>query len=111
MQYCSKCGAKLRKNAKFCHECGTRVRDIPKAVKIEPIDSSYERWKKKGRISLRLCDVLSLIGLFIFGWLVLVVYERAGKWRKGLKFFIPIILLWVLGYRVSFIFGLIGIAL
>jgi len=111
MQYCSKCGAKLRKNAKFCHECGTRVRDISKAVKTESIDSSYERWKKKGRISLRLCDVLSLIGLFIFGWLILVVYERAGKWRTGLKFFIPIILLWVLGYRVSFIFGLIGIAL
>lgn len=55
--------------------------------------------------------MLSLIGLFIFGWLILVVYERAGKWKTGLKFFIPIILLWVLGYRVNFIFGPIGIAL
>ena len=111
LSYCPRCGAKLRKGAKFCSRCGAAIEDISRRKKIEIIDPSYEEWKKKGRISVRKCDIFCFIGLFIFGWLLLVVYDRAGKGKRGWKLFIPIILLWILGYWIYFIFGLIGLSI
>ena len=71
-------------------------------------EQGYEKWKKKGCVSLRTCDILGTIGLFIFGWLLWVAYDRAG--RTGWIIFVPIIILYVLGMRVHFAFGIIGLA-
>ena len=69
----------------------------------------YEAWKEKGRISLKTCDIMGAIGLFIFGWLLWVVYDRAGK--TGWTLFVPIIALYVLGIRVHFGFAIAGVAI
>jgi len=70
---------------------------------------AYEVWKQNGSISLKTCDILGTIGLFIFGWLLWYVYDRAGE--KGGKFFIPIIALYVLGFRIHFVFSIFAMAL
>ena len=111
LSYCPRCGAKLRKGARFCSRCGVAIEDISRRKKIGIVDPSYEEWKKKGRISVRKCDILCFIGLFVFGWLLLIVYDRAGKGKRGWKLLIPILLLYILGYRIYFIFSLMGISI
>jgi hypothetical protein len=72
-------------------------------------EKGYEAWKKKGRISLKTCDILGAIGIFIFGWLLWVAYDRAGK--TGWIYFVPIIAFYVLGIRLHFAFGIVGVAI
>lgn len=80
---------------------------ILKTPSINVIDAkAYEVWKQNGRISLKYCDIFGFVGIFILGWPLWYVYDRAGE--KGWKFFIPIILLYVIGFRIHIIFGIIG---
>jgi len=67
---------------------------------------SYDAWEARGRISLKTCDIVCAIGLFIFGWLIGYVYQRAGK---NMLIIIPIIVLYVLGIRLHFAFVVAGI--
>jgi len=72
-------------------------------------EEAYEVWKNKGRISLRICDICGAIGVFIFGWILWYVYDRAGV--SGWKIFVPLIFFYGLGMRANPIFIIIGLAI
>ncbi len=69
---------------------------------------SYDVWKAKERISLKTCDIVCAIGLFIFGWLIGYVYNRVGK---KMLIIIPIVVLYVLGVQLHFAFGIVGLVI
>ena len=45
---------------------------------------------KAGGISRTALNVTAFIGVFIFGWLILVVFASLGKGKQGLAYFIPL---------------------
>ena len=41
---CTKCGARLRHEALFCHKCGTRIRDMVPADPGDEPDESFDKY-------------------------------------------------------------------
>lgn len=62
--YCSKCGAELRAEDKFCSKCGEKVEEI-ETVEVEPVDVEpvEEKIVQKGN---KVWDVFAIIG-FVTG--------------------------------------------
>ena len=56
-------------------------------------------------------NIMSAIGIFIFGWLMAVVYDFLGKAKLGWTYVIPLIILLSMGNKVGPAFGLIGVVL
>jgi hypothetical protein len=109
--FCENCGKELENDSQFCIFCGNKTipprinRITPDAAppSPQPVNASgfhspedkefYEKWKTNGRISLRTTDILGFIGVFIFGWLLWIVYDRVGK--SAWHIFVPIIFCYV----------------
>lgn len=104
---CSDFGSNLNHYTTSCRG-GEKIIRIVKKEAYEK-EEAYELWKNKGHISLRTCDICGAIGVFIFGWLLWYVYNRAGV--SGWKIFVPIIFFYVLGMQAHPIFIIIGLAI
>lgn len=64
--YCSKCGTKLKENAKFCGVCGTNieekiqeVKETPKVIEIEEKETKIE--SKANNIIVLIIVLLTLL--------------------------------------------------
>ncbi len=84
MSYCSKCGAKLKEDDKFCYACGTPVAKIVKEEFTVSADNLIEKVKEllhegnvtriivkdeKGKIMLEIPATIGLIGTVLAPWL------------------------------------------
>ncbi len=72
MMFCIVCGAKLNEGARFCHQCGSPVRNITNPYKREEIEKSdsAKKVKKKNkikRIIIILVLLLLLAGIGVCG--------------------------------------------
>lgn len=56
-----------------------------------------------GGISRKALNIMAFIGLFIFGWLLLMVFENLGKGKRGWWYVWPIIIAISIGRFVPFI--------
>ncbi len=129
MMRCGQCDHPVAGDSMFCENCGALlgqqvVAEGPRMVHTDNIRPdnirsagmvqfpspeeklTYEKWKLEGRISKGTADLLLLVGIFIFGWLMWYVYNRAGK--SGI-FFIGIFFLFMLSF-VNPVFWFIGLA-
>lgn len=75
MEFCSKCGAKLRESATFCPECGASVAggSVVQSVRNE-IKDSY----KKKAMTERLMWISIFIGVFVFFSVIMGAYCAFG---------------------------------
>jgi uncharacterized membrane protein YvbJ len=84
LPYCSKCGAELKENDKFCNVCGTPVTKIIKEEFSVSADNLIERVKEllhegnvtrviiedeKGKILLEIPATIGVVGVLITPWL------------------------------------------
>lgn len=84
MPYCSKCGAKLKEEDRFCHGCGTLVTKVVKEEFTVSADNLIERVKgllhegnvtriivkdEKGKVLLEIPATVGVIGAVIAPWL------------------------------------------
>jgi uncharacterized membrane protein YvbJ len=84
LPYCSKCGAELKENDKFCNVCGTPVTKIIKEEFSVSADNLIERVKEllhegnvtrviiedeKGKILLEIPATIGVVGVLIAPWL------------------------------------------
>ena len=84
MSYCSKCGAKLKEDDKFCHTCGAPVVKIVREEFTVSADNLIERVKEllhegninriivkdeKDRVLLEIPATVGVIGAVIAPWL------------------------------------------
>ena len=84
MSYCSKCGAKLEKDAKFCSSCGAKVAKITTEEYSVSSDNLIERVKEllhegnvtriivkneKGDVLLEIPATIGVIGVVLVPWL------------------------------------------
>ncbi|HVP92626.1 MAG TPA: DUF4342 domain-containing protein [Acidobacteriota bacterium] len=84
MPYCSKCGAELKENDKFCNVCGSPVVKIYKEEFSVSADNLIERVKEllhegnvtrviiedeKGKILLEIPATIGVVGVLIAPWL------------------------------------------
>ncbi len=71
-------------------------------------EPSYDQWKERGRISLKMVLLLGFTGIFTSGLLLSYVYHRTGK--PGLLVLFPLVTCAVLA-RSDPIYLLVGIAI
>lgn len=71
--YCSKCGAKVEDDARFCGECGTRLKNaenieavVSKAEKNEKLEISTEQSVKSNKKNILLVVLIAVIIFLIF---------------------------------------------
>jgi len=84
LPYCSKCGAKLKKDDKFCYACDTPVAKVVKEEITVSADNLIERVKEllhegnvtriivkdeKGKVLLEIPATVGVIGAVIAPWL------------------------------------------
>jgi hypothetical protein len=84
VSYCSKCGAKLKQDDKFCHVCGAPVTKVVREEFTVSSDNLIERVKEllhegnvtriiikdeKGRVLLEIPATVGVIGAIIAPWL------------------------------------------
>jgi CBS domain-containing protein len=84
MQYCSKCGAQLKDDDKFCSVCGTKVVKIVREEFTVSSDDLIERVKQllhegnvtriivkddKGKVLLEIPATVGVIGVVLAPWL------------------------------------------
>lgn len=84
MLYCSKCGAKLKDDDKFCYACGTPVPKIVKEEFTVSADNLIEKVKEllhegnvtriivkdeKGKVMLEIPATIGVIGAVLAPWL------------------------------------------
>jgi CBS domain-containing protein len=84
LPYCSKCGAKLKEDDKFCHVCGTPVAKVFKEELTVSADDLIERVKEllhegnvnriivkdeKDKVLLEIPATVGVIGAVIAPWL------------------------------------------
>ncbi len=115
MPYCTKCGAELRPNARFCHKCGAEVRVATtlKGVKIEErVFGGNEELRnyvvKSPGISRATLNILAFVGIFVFGWLMLVNFNILGRRNLGLLYFVPTIALAILFWPLAIFVYIVG---
>lgn len=84
LSYCSKCGAKLKENDKFCHACGASVTKVTKEEFTVSSDNLIEKVKEllhegnvtriivkeeSGKTLLEIPVTVGVIGVVIAPWL------------------------------------------
>jgi len=84
LPYCSKCGAKLKEDDKFCYACGTTVAKVVKEEFTVSADDLIERVKEllhegnvtriivkdeKGKVLLEIPATVGVIGAVLVPWL------------------------------------------
>ena len=84
MSHCSKCGAKLRENDRFCSSCGTQVVKVKREEFSVSSDNLIEKVKDllhegnvtriivkddKGKVLLEIPATVGLVGVIIAPWL------------------------------------------
>jgi len=84
MPYCSKCGAELKENDKFCNVCGIQVTKIVKEEFSVSADNLIEKVKEllhegnvtrviikdeKGKVLLEIPATIGVVGVLIAPWL------------------------------------------
>jgi uncharacterized membrane protein YvbJ len=84
LSYCSKCGAKLRENDRFCSDCGTQVVKVRREEFSVSSDNLIEKVKDllhegnvtriiikddKGKVLLEIPATVGLVGVIIAPWL------------------------------------------
>jgi hypothetical protein len=87
MPYCSKCGAKLEENVKFCSVCGTKVTSVVTEEYSVNADNLIERVKEllhegnvnriivkddKDRVLLEIPAAVGVIGAVLAPWLAAI---------------------------------------
>lgn len=84
MSFCSKCGAKLKEDDKFCYACGTRVSKVVREEYSVSADNLIQRVKQllhegnvtrvivedeSGKVLLEIPATVGVIGVVIAPWL------------------------------------------
>ena len=62
---------------------------------------AYRTYVEKGRVSRLQLNTLCGIGVFIFGWLQVIVYQKLGRSGLGWGFLIPVMLCFSLGRQIN----------
>jgi hypothetical protein len=69
----------------------------------------YGQYVKSGRITRKTINICFTIGIFIFGWLSLYVFQRLGRPSLGWGVVIPIMVCGHLAYRFNPLFALLAV--
>ena len=91
---CTECGADVSEGDKICPKCGADVSVIE--------EETGDIWDEKNNalatyvlkahgISRSGLNIMCFIGVFIFGWLLVVVFNQLGKKGIGWLYIIPVI--------------------
>ena len=98
MSYCSKCGAKLKEDDKFCYACGTPAAKVVREEFSVSADNLIEKVKEllhegnvtriivkdeKGKVLLEIPATIGVIGVVLAPWLAAlgVIAALATKCR------------------------------
>ena len=120
MPFCSECGAELAApDAQFCSQCGAKTdldagAGIAMAVayageRLNPVtaepagrlgfkpeqrfggDQEFANYVTEAEgINAKTINICMAVGIFILGWLAIMVYSFLGKPYKGLIYFVPV---------------------
>ena len=77
--FCSKCGSKIKENAKFCVKCGEPVKNINKPEKTDRPKQVKEVKEDKKENKAAIITISIIIGLLIVGIIVTLAFNILGS--------------------------------
>lgn len=108
---CTECGADVSEDDKICPKCGADISEIEedtKDIRDEEYEDLANYMLKAQGISRSGLNIMCFIGVFIFGWLLVVAFNQLGKKGIGWLYIVPIIFLLVLSGKDMAELGLIA---